>query len=82
MHDTLPPKEKQAVTVRYHDSNLYHNVMTGILVTGVLHFLSKTPVDWCSKNKAIVETATCGSEYSSARIFVEQILDLRINLRH
>ena len=32
--------------------------------------------------EAVLETATYGSEYSSARTFIEQIFDLRIKLRH
>ena len=82
LQDAPVPKGKQMVTVIYHDANLYHNVVTGISVTGVLQFLNKTPIDWCSKKQATVETPTCGSEYSSARTCVEQILDLRITLRH
>ena len=51
-------------------------------VTGVLHFINKTPFDWRSKKQATVDTAMYGSEYSSARTCVEQILDLRITLRY
>ena len=80
--DTPPPKGKHVVTTSYHDANLYHNVITGRSVTGVLHLLNKTPIDWYSKKQATVETTTCGSEYSSARTCVEQTLDLRITLRY
>jgi hypothetical protein len=73
---------KHVVTISYHDANLYHNLITGRSVTGVLHMLNKTPVDWYSKKQSTVETATCGSEFSSARTCVEQILDLRITLRY
>ena len=44
--------------------------------------LNKTPIDWCSKKQSTVETTTCGSEHSSDRTCMEQILDLRITLRH
>ena len=80
--DAPTPKGKHVVTISYHDDNLYHNVITGRSVTGVLHFLNKTPVDWHSKKQATVETATYGSEYSSARTCVEHILDLRITLSY
>ena len=66
------------VTVKYHDSKLYHNVITRNSVTGALHMLSKTPVDWHSKKRPEVETTTCGSEYLSARTCADQFLDLRI----
>ena len=74
--DAPTPKGKHVVTISYHDANLHHNVITGRSVTGVLHFLNKTPVDWCSKKQAAVETAAHGSECSSARTCAEQILDL------
>ena len=64
-HEPLP-KGKQVVTVSYYDANLYHKFITGRSVARVLHFLNKTLVDWFSKKKATVKTATCGSEYSSA----------------
>ena len=70
------------MTISYHDANFYHNFITGRSVIGVLHMLNKTPVDCHSKKKSKVETATCGSGYSSARTCVENILDLRINLRY
>lgn len=80
--DTPPPKAKHVVTISYHDANLYQNVITGRSVTGVLHLLNKTPIDWHSKKQAMVEIATYGSEYSSARTRVEQMLELRITLRY
>ena len=81
-HDAPTPLGKHVVTISYHDANLYHNLVTGRSVTGVLHMLNKTPVDWYSKKQSTVETATYGSEFSSARTCVEQILDLRITLRY
>ena len=73
---------KSVTTISYHDANLHHNIITGRSVTGVLHFINKTPIDWYSKKQSTVETATYGSEYSSARTCVEQILDLRNTLRY
>ena len=46
---TPPPKGKHIVTKSYHDANLYHNITTGRSVTGVLHLLNKTSIDWYSK---------------------------------
>ena len=31
------------------DTNLYHDLVTGRAVTGILHLLNGTPVDWYSK---------------------------------
>jgi hypothetical protein len=55
--------------------------VSGRSVTGILHLVNKTPVEWYSKKQATVETATYGSEFVAARICVEQIVDLRNTLR-
>jgi hypothetical protein len=57
-------------------------VNNGRSVTGILHLFNKTVIDWYSKKQATVETATYGSEFVAARTAVEQILDLRIELRY
>ena len=59
-----------------------HNVVTGRSVTGILHLLNKTPIDWYSKKQSTVETATYGSEFVAARTCVEQVIDLRNTLRY
>jgi len=51
-------------------------------VTGVLHLCNQTLVDWFAKRQATVETATFGSEFTAARIAVDQIIDLRTTLRY
>jgi hypothetical protein len=80
----LPPLGlgKQVILSHYVDVNLYHNVLTGRSVTGVLHFLNGTPIDWYSKKQATVESATNGSEFVAARTWVEQIIDLGHTLRY
>ena len=55
--------------------------MIGRSVTGVLHFLNKTPVDWHSKRQSAVETDAHSSECSLALTCEEEALDLRITLR-
>ena len=70
------------VTISYVDANLLHCLITGRSVTGILHFLNGTPIDWYSKKMATVETATYGAEFVSARTCVEQIVDLRNTLRY
>ena len=66
----------------YEDANLYHDLVTGRAVTGILHFVNGTPVEWFSKHQDTVETATYGSEFVTARIAMEQIIDLRMTLRY
>jgi hypothetical protein len=58
------------------DSNLFHDMISGCSVTGILHLLNKTTID-C---QSTVETATFGSEYVTARTAAEQIIDLRNTL--
>ena len=48
-HDAPTPFRKHAVTIIYHDANMFHNVITGRSVTGVIHVLNKNPIDWNSK---------------------------------
>jgi hypothetical protein len=67
----------------YVDANLvYHCMMPGRSVTGCLHLLNKTPIDWYSKKQGTVETATYGSEFVASRTCVEQIMDLRLTLQY
>jgi hypothetical protein len=47
----------------YYDANLYHHVVTGWSVTGILHFMNKMPIDWYSKKQATVETASYSSKF-------------------
>ena len=54
----------------------------GRSVTGILHMINKTLIDWFSKKQATVETATYGSEFVAARACVEKIIDLRTTLRY
>ena len=75
-NDAPTPLGKQVVLTHYVDANLFHDVLTGRSVTGILHMLNATPIDWFSKKQATVETATYGSEFVAARTCVEQVIDL------
>jgi len=78
--DVPKPLGKPAVTVSYVDANLLHDLVTGRSVTGILHFLNATPIEWYSKKINTVETATYGAEFASARTCVEQIMEIRTML--
>jgi hypothetical protein len=80
--DMPRPLGKEVQTTTFVDANLYHDLISGRSVTGVLHLLNKTPIDWFSKLQSTVETATFGSEYVAARTATEQIIDLRNTLRY
>ena len=73
---------KHVTLLHYVDVNLYHDMLSGHLVTGILHFVNKCPIDWYSKKQGMVKTATFGSEANAARTATEQIMDLRGTLRY
>jgi hypothetical protein len=75
-NDLPRPLGKEVQTTTFVDANLYHDLISGRSVTGILHLLSKTPIDWFSKLQSTVETPTFGSEYVAARTATEQIIDL------
>ena len=64
--DAPKPKGKYVTTTTYKDANLYHDFTSGKAVTGVLHFVNQTPIDWWMKKQSTVETATYSSEFSAA----------------
>jgi hypothetical protein len=78
--DAPEPLGKYVTLTHYVDANLYHDAITGRSVTGILHMMNKTPIEWYSKKQATVETATYGSEFVAARTCVEQVMDLRNTL--
>jgi len=81
--DDIPePLGKEVISTTYVDANLYHCKVTGRSVTGILHFVNGTVIDWYSKKQSTVETATYGSEFVAAKTAVDQITDLRITLRY
>jgi hypothetical protein len=75
------PKGKAIRLTTYQDANLYHDLVTGRSMSGILHFVNQTPIAWFSKKQKTVETATYGSEFMVARQACEQIMALRYTLR-
>ena len=76
--DDMPdPLGEAVITTTTVDANLNHCLATGKSLTGCLHFVNKTTVDWYSINQATVETATYGSEFVAAKSATEQIMDIR-----
>ena len=67
-HDVPTPLGKEVITITYEDINLYHDMITGHAVTGILHLMNSTLIDWYSKRQDTIETATYGSEFVAARI--------------
>ena len=54
--DAPEPLGKPVAPTSFVDANLYHDYITGRSVTGVLHLLNKTPMDWFARKQATVET--------------------------
>ena len=70
--DDMPePLGEAVITTTATDANLNHCLGTGKSLTGCLHFVNKTPIDWYSKKQATVETATYGSEFVAAKTGTE-----------
>lgn len=80
--DAPRPLGKPVKTTTFFDANLFHDLISGRSVTGVLHLLNKTPIDWYSKLQSTIETATFGSEYVAGRTATDQVVDLRTTLRY
>ena len=69
-------------TALYFDANLYHNVITGKALTGIVHFLNQTMIDCYSRKQATVESATFGAEFIAGRTAIQQTKDIRTSLRY
>jgi hypothetical protein len=80
--DVPEPLGNPVQLITYVDANLYHDLITGRSVTGILHLVNGTPFDWYSKKQSTVETATYGSEFVAARTAAEQIIANRNTLRY
>ena len=80
--DAPEPLGKCVTLTHFLDANLMHDILTGRSVTGILHLINQTPIDWYSRKQATVETATYGSEFVASRTCVEQIIDLRATLHY
>ena len=73
---------KPIIYQHYVDANLYHDILTGCSVTRILHFINQTHIALWSNKQATAKTATYSSELVAARIFMEQIVDMRTTLRY
>jgi hypothetical protein len=64
--DALPLLGCYVTITHYINANLMHDLVTGRLVTGCIHFFNQTPIDVYTKKQATVETATYGFEFVAA----------------
>ena len=49
LQDAPESKGKYVAIISYCGANSYHNVITRRSVTGIIHFINKTPINWHSK---------------------------------
>ena len=54
------------------DSDHGHDAVTGKSITGLISFVGKTPIYWCSKRQPAVQTSTFGAEFMALRKAVER----------
>ena len=47
--DTPTPLGKFVTITHYVDTNLFHSMLTGRSVTGIIDLVNQTPIDWYSK---------------------------------
>lgn len=73
---------KSVILLTYGDANLCHDLLSGKAVTGLLHFINKTPFDWYSKKQNTVETATYGAESVAGRTAIEQMRANKLTLHY
>ena len=69
-------------TTTYVNANLHHDEVTGRTVTSCSHLVNATPTYQHTKQQGTVETATFVSEFVTARVATDQIIDLRYTLMY
>ena len=75
-HDAPKPYGPNVIMTTYINQNLCHDYVTGRSKTGVIHLSNQTVIYYFSKKQLLVETATYGSEYMTARIGTEQVMGI------
>jgi hypothetical protein len=81
--DAPAPLGRHISLTHFVNTSLLHCLLMGRSVTGILHLVNQTPIDWFSKKQATtVETTTYGSEFVAARTCVKQAVDLRTTFRY
>jgi hypothetical protein len=58
------------------DANLYFDLVTWWVCTGILIFLNQMPIDWYCKKQSTMACATFGSKFVAAKMATEKAYDL------
>ena len=61
-HNIPQPKGQPVKVTTYAGLKLCRNILDGKAVTGTLHFVNQTLVDWYAKKQAAAKTTTYGAE--------------------
>ena len=75
------PKMRPVSLLAYFDASHAPCLLTRRSVTGIVIMLNRTIIRCTSKRQNTVESSTYGSQMVSARLCVEQIMDMRYKLR-
>ena len=70
------PSGKIVQTSLFFDANLYHDLVMGCTMIGILHLMNQTPTDWYCKKQATVAMATYSLEFVTIQCMTDQIIDL------
>ena len=61
--DMPVPIGKLVQTYSFFDANLYHDLVTRCTMTGILHLVNQTPIEWYCKKQATVATVMYSLEF-------------------
>jgi uncharacterized protein YbbC (DUF1343 family) len=56
------PRSKIMRNITYQDAKLYHDLVTGRAMYGIIHFFNQTPISSYCKKQQTVKTSTYGSK--------------------
>ena len=76
----MPLMKELDITI-FVDADHAHDKATGRSITGMVSFVGRTPIYWCSKRQSAVQTSTFGSEFTALKRAVEEAITLRYYLR-
>ena len=72
--DGTAPLGKTVMTTTYVDANRYHDWTTGRAITGTLHFLNGTPIDWFSKRLQHTDLNSLPQELPLIKLLTSNLL--------
>ena len=78
--DMPTPLGKLVQTSSFFNAKLYHDFVTGHAMTGILHLVNQTPIEWYCKKQATIAAATYSSEFLTMQSMTDQIIDLQYTL--